>query len=432
MRPQYWFYLEPYTYAVVKGDRLLLYNTLNGTHIEETGRPELLRLVKRLTCRKNMLVVPLSGADLDNEHIAGFLAGIRERFMGDVIKGTAVRGKPVQIPPEVKMMKKPEINSPGESADKGYQLLKNLAGLTLYLNNVPVGSARFPGDAYRQFIAPYYQPYKKGDSTRQLELTGLLAFLEEAKTSLLEQVNILGGDIFQYPHLSELIDALKPLPVDKSYYIHYSQLSGPGAGDLDRLSGTGEQDSLNVFVDLPARLDSWEECRQKLAGKSLRHRFQFIIPGPEEYDQAQQIIATYGIRDFSFVPYYNGRNLEFFQSAVFIDRGDILEGQLPMRKIQIRGMLNPLHYGQLTVMSNGSIYANIHESPIGKLGKDSLYDTLHKALLSSKTWYMYRSKVAPCKHCVFQALCPPISNYEYALGRYNLCHVEKECVGISR
>jgi pseudo-rSAM protein len=109
---------------------------------------------------------------------------------------------------------------------------------------------------------------------------------------------------------------------------------------------------------------------------------------------------------------------------VFIDREDIFQEKSDMRKIQVRGEVNPLHYGHLTILNNGHIHANIYEPKIGKLGNDSLYDVLDKALYKRKSWRRIRAKVKPCNQCVFQMMCPPISNYEYALGRYNLCHVK--------
>ncbi len=34
---------------------------------------------------------------------------------------------------------------------------------------------------------------------------------------------------------------------------------------------------------------------------------------------------------------------------------------------------------------------------------------------------MPRQDVEPCKDCVFNSLCPPISNYEHVMGKHDLC-----------
>lgn len=38
-------------------------------------------------------------------------------------------------------------------------------------------------------------------------------------------------------------------------------------------------------------------------------------------------------------------------------------------------------------------------------------------------WFRVRNQVQPCRTCVYEVLCPPLSNYEYALHRNNLCHI---------
>ena len=49
-----------------------------------------------------------------------------------------------------------------------------------------------------------------------------------------------------------------------------------------------------------------------------------------------------------------------------------------------------------------------------------------KEIHESKNWFRTRSKVKPCKSCIYNALCPPISNYEYYLKEYNLCNIINE------
>jgi pseudo-rSAM protein len=85
--------------------------------------------------------------------------------------------------------------------------------------------------------------------------------------------------------------------------------------------------------------------------------------------------------------------------------------------------VNPFHFGTLTVLSNGSIYANVNTQRLGSLNGGSLHDVVYKEMYRGKSWRRIRKKVEPCKFCTFDALCPPLSNYEYALGRNNLCHI---------
>ena len=42
-----------------------------------------------------------------------------------------------------------------------------------------------------------------------------------------------------------------------------------------------------------------------------------------------------------------------------------------------------------------------------------------------KSWWKLRTNIKPCNNCLYNLLCPPISNYEYVIGKYNLCNIKK-------
>jgi pseudo-rSAM protein len=77
----------------------------------------------------------------------------------------------------------------------------------------------------------------------------------------------------------------------------------------------------------------------------------------------------------------------------------------------------------LTVLSNKKVYANLNNPGIEILGRDDILDIVYKEMHKGKSWTKIRKYVTPCKSCVFNALCPPISNYEYTLGKYDLCYM---------
>jgi pseudo-rSAM protein len=389
-----------------------------------------------LISRKNLYVIEMTEKDLQDKRVEQFILELRTHFMGDLIDQSLVNGKPIQIPADIKLMKKAEKHPDGSFEYKDNYQLTNLYELTVFLNqsiNVETPGG-YPLDAYRQFISPCFtgdRIKKKEISTRKndgdfLPLPTLLNFIDEAENSLLHRLNISGGNIFDYPQLAELIDALKSNPADKVFYLHYTHLRSNNLVSLQKLGLTGSGNQLHVMVNFPVQIEKFEYCLNTLqdCSTNIQHEFQFIVTNMDEFEQADQLINAFGINNIKYVPFFNGHNFDFFKQAVFIDREDIFQEKSDMRKIQVRGEVNPLHYGHLTILNNGHIHANIYEPKIGKLGNDSLYDVLDKALYKRKSWRRIRAKVKPCNQCVFQMMCPPISNYEYALGRYNLCHVK--------
>ena len=56
---------------------------------------------------------------------------------------------------------------------------------------------------------------------------------------------------------------------------------------------------------------------------------------------------------------------------------------------------------------------------------DDFREMIVKEIIRGKSWKLTRRKVMPCKKCVYCDICPPISNYEKAIGKYNLCKIVK-------
>ena len=53
-------------------------------------------------------------------------------------------------------------------------------------------------------------------------------------------------------------------------------------------------------------------------------------------------------------------------------------------------------------------------------------EAVYKEIRSGNSWRLVRKKIKICQDCLYNQLCPPLSNYEYAIGKNNLCHVWKE------
>lgn len=96
-----------------------------------------------------------------------------------------------------------------------------------------------------------------------------------------------------------------------------------------------------------------------------------------------------------------------------------------MQDIFRRETLNEFYFGYVTIMFNGSVYNNINNDCVGNISQHSLPQLL---LNNDKnnSWFLTRNKITPCKKCIYCFLCPPISNYEFAINRFNLCNYEAQ------
>lgn len=141
------------------------------------------------------------------------------------------------------------------------------------------------------------------------------------------------------------------------------------------------------------------------------------------------IKIVYSERDFDndgnyqYVPIYNGRNLDFFKKNVFLNEDDICNEPLSMQSIFRRQTLNEFYFGNVTIMFNGDVYNNINNDCIGNIFCHSLLQLLLNNG-KSHNWFLTRDKITPCNKCIYCFLCPPISNYEFVINRFNLCNYD--------
>jgi pseudo-rSAM protein len=184
--------------------------------------------------------------------------------------------------------------------------------------------------------------------------------------------------------------------------------------------------SLKVLVPSPINQENLKAALRILGKSKLQSEFIFMIQDEHEFEKAESVVASLQIGNYDYQPLFNGENLEFFKENVFITKEEILGSKPGMNDIYARSEVNSLNFGKLIVSAAGRIYADVNASVLGILGKDSIYDVLYRETYHGKSWRRVRKNVEPCKRCTFQALCPPLSDYTYALGRNDLCHINND------
>jgi len=125
-----------------------------------------------------------------------------------------------------------------------------------------------------------------------------------------------------------------------------------------------------------------------------------------------------------YIPIFNGNNIDFFEKNVFIDEDDLYDQSLSMQDIFRRKTMNEFYFGNTTIMFDGNVYNNIFLKSIGNI--NSCYNLIQLLSNNDKnnSWFLTRDKITPCNKCIYRYLCPPISNYEFAINRFNLCNYD--------
>lgn len=406
--------LEPYVYSSIGKRSVLLYNTLNKK-ILESDSPPVVKLVSRLLQADKLQVLKLDWRRVKNDRdIDGFIEKAKELFMIDWFPARKNGNKPVQFVPMIGLNKDiDKRRSVYDFAKQGIQYLKNL---TLYINSQCERDCGLCGGAYKQFPC-CFSGAAPGPELSIETITNILSDVPS-----LTHLNILGGNILTYSKFPELIALLNETNARKTFHIHYSNLIGAEI-DFDLFKQPGFM--LNVLVPFPLGKSKLQEALAQPVKKDLYFNVNFILQSEKELHEAGETAERMHIDRFSFSPFYNGRSKSFFKKRVYIKRKNLIEAKPTIKEIFSRKVINRNYFGKLTVMSSGDLYANLNEKPIGNIKTGSIRALLYKGLPESRSWLHTRDKVTPCRECHYCFLCPSISNYEYAVGKHNLCTLHK-------
>ena len=104
----YWFTIEPYVYANIVGQKVLLYNTLDGKFIEYDNR-KISNLLSEVLRKDSNGVVYLSNDDYGDDEIRMFVDKLRDTYMGDIIEVDLSKGKPIQVLPYFDLQDREEL-----------------------------------------------------------------------------------------------------------------------------------------------------------------------------------------------------------------------------------------------------------------------------------------------------------------------------------
>lgn len=132
----------------------------------------------------------------------------------------------------------------------------------------------------------------------------------------------------------------------------------------------------------------------------------------EHLNELQQII---------YAPVYNGGNMDFFCDNVFLSKDEIYQLKPTANDVLMNQVLNANYFGNIIIDSEGMVYSRPNGKMMGDIQPNQdIVDFIENNAISDD-WFLTRNKVSPCSNCLFQYICPPISNYEFIFNRYNLC-----------
>lgn len=67
-------------------------------------------------------------------------------------------------------------------------------------------------------------------------------------------------------------------------------------------------------------------------------------------------------------------------------------------------------------------YRHVYPPAIGSIGC-GVGRVMEKILAADSFWFLTRQRVEPCRDCVYNRLCCPVSDYKLGMQKFNLCRM---------
>jgi pseudo-rSAM protein len=411
----YWLYFEPYVHISLKKTSVLLYNTISGERIKVID-PDLIKLVYATQHYLNQGVVFLNNALYEQATVFQFINEIREKYIGDIIDVALLPEKPIQFVPIPSLYKgTTKAKSSREDLAKE-DIFSYFHLLTLQINNQCHLSCKDCLYTYKQNINCFCS--RKITNEVEMPFAQIETIYQQIKTMPLHCIYITGGNIFLHTKFQEIVALFDDLKFMCSFGFHY--LNFPDKDLLKKLQGY----RLEIFVNPPYQSDKIELIINLLKKQKIDYLLKFRLTSDSDFDLFNTAFAPMLTENvYTMEPLYTDKNLDFFEKNVFINESDIFEEPIPLRTIFANSILNSNFFGHIYINHNGEVKSNPNnKNLLGNISTNTFYQLIAEELIHNHSWKKTRTK-SPCNKCLYQFLCPPPSNYEYALKRNNLCHI---------
>ncbi|MBO4840995.1 MAG: TIGR04150 pseudo-rSAM protein [Bacteroidaceae bacterium] len=406
---KFWFFLESHIYVNIKSNAILLYDTFTGKSLYSEFAVAI-QLVNKIYEDKNLGCVELERIDLNNPEMRCFVEEVISNGMGKLLDQNEHITKPVILLPILSLCL--DIDRLKETKNLNILLGRDISKYLLDVNIVLNTSC--------QQRCPHCQNYckqffccSKEDKSMCFTRDSLVNLFGQIKFFPLRTINITGGDIYQYKDLDVFNNPTGDNKKVFNFYIHYLNYQKNSIIDSQKI---------HIIINTPVNINKLNEAYFYTKNKDTK--FHLVVENDEQFEELESVMSELGVEEYEVHPYYNGENLQFFEENVYLSKEDIIANTISMREIFRNQKMNANSFGSLYILPNGDIKANMNEKVLGNIEKDKIIDIINEEMMQNTAWRKVRS-LEPCNNCLYQYLCPPLSNYERVINKQNLCHVSQ-------
>jgi pseudo-rSAM protein len=415
MKNKKFLVIEPYVYISVDDNSVLFYNTLDSQHsiYQSTA---IRKIVLELMTEENLYCREISTSEMNDPEILEFISSVKNNYYGDILTCENTLSRPIQFKSSLKIGKDLQSYYQKNGFSASRFLIDNVNEISIILNNKK--------EIYNQNFIDSFKQYdsvtSKNANDSILEIDSIVNLLKITYFPRLLKIKIITG----LSSLEEQKDLFLKLfdfnNVLFELHFHYSETL-----QTNTLSYLSSLHNIRLVLEVqsPYDFDYLINITKILNNLEIPHKFLFIVKSDNDYKLFLDSILKMELKNYSIYPYYDRKNMDFFERNVFIKQSEILTSRPSMKNILAKTQINENHFGKLKIFIDGDVYLNYNFSSIGNIKKESFETIVSRMDFSDfEPWFIIRSKVEPCNSCLYKFLCPPISNYEYAMGKFNLCN----------
>lgn len=378
--------LYPDTFIRIRPDKGLLYNTRKYTIKEFEISPEVEALCTRLLEYDRRHRVPV-----DPERLSDRL----RRFVDLVVSRSFGYLAPVRE------CRRAEASARVPRND----LLRYFSELTVQL-----GGECPPNDWYRQTFYPY-------PSEVRLRAMDIIDFLNRNPAPHLKRVHLILPDLYARNNLSLLVSWLLAARERITFYLPYGLVRSSFV--YDTLINLG----FSAKILCRGCEDSAVPIREHIRlghryGRTGTPDYHFLVRSHAEYDRCSRLLADSFPSAGKVIPIYS-RNLKFIQEKIYRNRA-LYPGKLSRKEMRLRERINPNFFGALTLMPDRQVYSNVNCPPLGDM-REPVREIIARELELNHAWRRVRD-MPPCSGCPYRWSCPPLSNYDFVIGKKLQCY----------
>lgn len=401
-----YFVIDPTVFVEIKNGKMLLYNSYNGEKLLVNDQQIVNLFINGLN---KMNIFPIENEVLETNKIRDFIIEIEKNDFGYLLSNN--KTLPIQFAPLINIQT--ENDQEIITKDNSFNPLIDIREISIHLNGVP-DNIQFSN------LSKQINCIHSELNTDNLNFNQLSKFLLPIiNVKSLFRINLLGGNVLTYPYLEEVKVLL--LSIHQSTQICVYLLPHIVINNAVNIKEILDFQNLKFIFNLnPHLYKEFAEILPKYLPSSLIE-YNLIIESEDDLIYFNSIENN--LIKSNLIPLFNGLNFDFFEKNVFTDFDDIKAISISQNEVYQNKNINSYNFGKLVVLHNGDIYANLNKKMLGNIESSYAPEIILNEYKIGESWFLTRLKVSPCKNCIYNFLCPPVSNYELLMNKFNLCHI---------